>query len=137
MAGSGARTGSPLCQTPSQSLPRKLQSILSEWGWTSPPQNLHPHLSAQHGAHSDKPRQIPREASHQLHAPGLTCQEGQKLAAGPLHPEGQGDGGQLLDAVEAELTREQKRRGMSASPDGTRNHMCVKVPNSNLVTPTK
>lgn len=65
------------------------------------------------------------------------CQEGQKLAAGPLHPEGQGDGGQLLDAVEAELTREQKRRGMSASPDGTRNHMCVKVPNSNLVTPTK
>lgn len=38
----------------------------------------------------------------------VTCQEGQKLTASPLYPEGQGDGGQLLDAVEAKLLRTRK-----------------------------
>lgn len=47
-----------------------------------------------------------------------TCKEGQKLTAGPFNPEGQGDGGQLLDAVEAKLMTEREKEGrMLASPD--------------------
>ena len=32
-----------------------------------------------------------------------TCEEGDELRASPLHTQGQGDGGQLLDRVEAQL----------------------------------
>lgn len=44
-------------------------------------------------------------------APGLhcTCKEGQKLTAGPFDPEGQGNGGELLDAVEAKLMRGRRK----------------------------
>lgn len=51
------------------------------------------------------------DSPHRTWAPGvhlITCEEGQKLAAGPFHPEGQGDGGQLFDAVEAKLMRTSK-----------------------------
>lgn len=52
----------------------------------------------------ESPHLVPR-------VPFITCKERQKLTSGPFDPKGQGDGGQLLDAVEAKLMREQEEEG--------------------------
>lgn len=52
--------------------------------------------------------------------PFVTCKERQKLTSGPFDPKGQGDGGQLLDAVEAKLMREQEEEGRMLDIPDTR-----------------
>lgn len=75
-------------------------------------QGTHNLLGPQRGRNQPRSPQCPGPRVHR------TCEEGQQLTAGPFDPEGQGDGGQLLDAVEAKLMRGQEKEGrMSASPD--------------------